>query len=348
MKVLFLTSGPNVPSTRFRVLQYIPRLEAEGHKCVVAHSWPDKYEQAPWLGFRLSKRARRWKRHLDCWRAMISRFDVVVIERELFNDETFDVESAFRKVSPRLVLDIDDGVFLKWPAKFEAVAGIVDHVIAGSDILAAECRKFAKAVSVVPTCVDVTRYEVKHHQPLDHTCGVPVIGWTGTSSNLQYFSLIADALRDLGKLIPFKLIIVADEAGRHCMPAMPGLIPEFIPWSAEGETSALLRFDVGIMPLPDDSWSRFKCGFKLIQYMAAGLPTVASPVGVNSQITVPGVTGELPTTTAEWVSSLDELLTEVERRKVLGATGRKRVEERYSLQANWREWRGSVLGDWPA
>lgn len=346
MKVLFLTSGPNVPSTRFRILQYIPRLMAEGHQCVVAHSWPDKYEQSPWLGFRLSRKARRWKRHVDRWRAMIGRFDVVVIERELFNDDTFDVELAFRKVAPRLVLDIDDGVFLKWPAKFEAIAGVVDHVIAGSDILAAECRKFAKAVSIVPTCVDVSRYEVKQHQRLDHTYGVPVIGWTGTSSNLQYFSLVADALMDLGRLIPFKLIIVADEAARNLMPANPVVVPEFIPWSPESETSALLRFDVGIMPLPDDDWSRFKCGFKLIQYMAAGLPTVASPVGVNSQITVPEVTGELPATTAEWVAALHEILTEVERRRVLGAAGRKRVEERYSIEANWWEWRGSVLGHW--
>jgi len=111
----------------------------------------------------------------------------------------------------------------------------------------------------------------------------------------------------------------------------------------ETEAQSLLEFDVGIMPLPDDDWSRFKCGFKLIQYMAAGLPTVASPVGVNPQIVDPGVTGELAVTKGEWVATLAGLLGDVERRRRLGAAGRRRVEGRYSVQANWMRWREAVL-----
>lgn len=340
MKLLFLTSGPNVPSTRFRILQYIPLLEAEGHECVVAHSWPAKYEQSPWLGFRLSQKARRWKRRKDLRTAASGQFDVVVLERELFDDDTCDLELAFRKIAPRFVLDIDDGVFLRWPKKFEAIAQAADQVIAGSNFLAEICRRHARFASIVPTCVDIHRYQLKSHAPNE----VPVIGWTGSSSNLTYFSQISDALFQLGRLIPFELVIVADEAARGLLPAMPGIRPRFIPWSIDSETAALLQFDVGIMPLPDDDWSRSKCGFKLIQYMAAGLPTVASPVGVNRQITIPGVTGELASTTSEWVAALHELLTEVERRRQLGSAGRKRVESHYSLEANWPEWRVDVLG----
>ncbi len=343
MKLLFLTSGPQVPSTRFRVLQWLPLLEAEGHQCVVAHSWPDKYQQSPWLGFRLSQRARRWKRQLDLKRASRGGFDVVVLERELFNDDTSDLELAFRRVAKRMVLDIDDGIFLTWPAKFESVAGAVDHVIAGNDLLAAESRKFAGDVSVVPTCVDVSRYPTRVHRPAE----VPVIGWTGTSSNLQYFSLIRDALHELALLTPFKLVILADEKARDVLPSIPAVTTEFISWSVKNETAALLHFDVGIMPLPDERWSRLKCGFKLLQYMAAGLPAVASPVGVNSQIILPGITGELATSTADWVRALSTLLIDAERRKSLGQAGRNRVDHHYSLASNWRRWRAAVLGERP-
>ncbi len=340
MKLLFLTSGPKVPSSRFRILQYLPRLAAEGHQCTVAHSWPDKYEQAAWLGFRLSQRARRWKRLLDLHRARLARFDVVVIERELFNDESFDVELAFRNVAPRLVLDLDDGVFLKWPEKLGRLARVADHVIAGSSLIADTVGESSRSVSVVPTCVDVRRYPVKSHG----RSGLPVIGWTGTSSNLAAFSQLAEALSELQRRMPFELVIMADAAAKTLFPPIPGVHPRFIPWSIASETAALLQFDVGIMPLPDDDWSRFKCGFKLIQYMAAGLPTVASPVGVNPQITVPGVTGELASTTTDWVDALQRLLLDADQRNRMGIAGRTRVENQYSLEANWPAWRASVLG----
>ena len=339
MKVLFLTSGPTVPSTRFRILQFVPLLEAEGHECVVAHSWPDKYEQSKWLGFRLSQRARRWKRQLDLVRAKRGRFDVVVVERELFNDATFDLELEFRRLAPRLVLDIDDGVFLKWPEKIARVAGSADCVIAGSDLLADALRQYSPSVAIVPTCVDLRRYAVKEHVQASEQ----VIGWTGTSSNLASLGLIEGALQELTNQTPFVLSMIADDLTR----LIPGVHGRFELWTKEREAAALLEFDVGIMPLPDDDWSRFKCGFKLIQYMAAGLPTVASPVGVNPQIVVPGVTGELAETKAEWVAAMAGLLGDVERRRQMGAAGRQRVEERYSVQTNWERWRQAVLGPGP-
>ena len=171
-----------------------------------------------------------------------------------------------------------------------------------------------------------------------------MIGWTGTSSNLGYFAQVRDALAEVARVTPFELAIVADDAARNCLPEVPGVRTRFLPWSSDTETASLLEFDVGIMPLPDDDWSRFKCGFKLIQYMAAGLPAVASPVGVNPQIVLPGVTGELPSTWSEWVESLVTLLRDVDRRRRWGAAGRERTEARYSTTANWPAWRQAVLG----
>jgi glycosyltransferase involved in cell wall biosynthesis len=268
------------------------------------------------------------------------RFDVVVIERELFHDATFDLELAFRQRAKRLVLDLDDGVFLKWPEKIAQVAGAADCVIAGSDLLAEALGQYSQHVTVVPTCVDVRRYVVKEHARRP----VPVVGWTGTSSNLAYFEQILPALTELATRTPYALGIVADDRARGRLPRISGVEVRLIPWRTETEATSLLEFDIGIMPLPDDDWSRFKCGFKLIQYMAAGLPAVASPVGVNPQIVEPGVTGELAGTTAEWVAKLSGLLGDVERRRRFGLAGRRRVEERYSVQANWARWRGAVLG----
>jgi glycosyltransferase involved in cell wall biosynthesis len=286
----------------------------------------------------LSTRVRRWKRQADLGRA--SRFDVVVIERELFNDASSDLELAFRRRARRLVLDVDDGVFLKWPEKIARVAQAADCVIAGSDLLAGELGRFSPHVAIVPTCVDVRGYAVREHVARSK----PVIGWTGTSSNLEYVRQIEGPLAELAAATPFELAILADAKAHSRLPRVPGASTRFIPWSIGTETSSLLEFDVGIMPLPDDDWSRFKCGFKLIQYMAAGLPAVASPVGVNPQIVEPGVTGELAGTTAEWVAKLSGLLGDVERRRRFGLAGRRRVEERYSVQANWARWREAVLG----
>ena len=106
----------------------------------------------------------------------------------------------------------------------------------------------------------------------------------------------------------------------------------------------LLSFDAGVMPLPDEPWARFKCGLKLLQYMAAGLPAVASPVGVNPEIVAHGETGFLATTREEWTTSLDELLSDAGKRAEFGAAGRRRVAERYSVAANWERWICAVGG----
>ncbi|MBX3442799.1 MAG: glycosyltransferase family 4 protein [Planctomyces sp.] len=341
MRLMFLTSGPQAPSTRFRVLPWVQRLRAEGHACVIAHSRPDKYEQWPWLGFRLSRRARRVGRWLDVFRLRLQSFDVVFLERELFHDGTFDIEEHVRAAARRLVLDVDDGIFLNWPEKFRKIASMADCVIAGSGLLAEECRRAASHVVVVPTCVDVSRYPVKQHSDPQR----PVIGWTGTSSNLRYLRGLEPALAAVAARHTFDLDVIADAAAERGLPRIPGAPVRHRLWTPETEASDLLRFDVGVMPLDDGPWERFKCGLKLLQYMAAGLPTAASPVGVNPEILSPGESGFLAGTQAEWETALERLLTDGDLRARFGRAGRRLVEERYSIDAHWPAWRAAVLGD---
>jgi glycosyltransferase involved in cell wall biosynthesis len=145
--------------------------------------------------------------------------------------------------------------------------------------------------------------------------------------NLPYLARAEEALRRLAQRRPgLRLVVVSERA-----PASFAAPIEFRPWSKETEAAALAACDVGIMPLDDDDWTRGKGGFKLLQYMAAGLPTVASPVGVNREITVEGETGYLASTTGEWEERIERLLGDADLRERLGLAGRRRVEENYAM-----------------
>lgn len=342
LKLLFLTSGPQVPSTRFRVLQYLPRLRELGHTCVVAHSRPAKYTHWPWLGWRLSLRCRDWFRRLDWLRARWGRFDVIFLERELFDAPGDEFEAAFRDVARRFVLDIDDGIFLTHPEKFARVAGFADVVIAGNELLASEARRFARDVAIVPTVIDLDRH------PFDaarSTTSPVVIGWTGTRSNLAYLEVLRSPLERLAKRHDFAWHIVTNAEGLTEIPRFAGVTIRAIPWSETTEIADLERFHIGVMPLPDEPWARCKCGFKLIQYMAVGAAAIASPVGVNPEIADQGRAALLATTPDEWESQLERLLASATEREQMRTIARQRVAQHYSLQALFPAWRRAVLGE---
>lgn len=341
LKLLFLTSGPQVPSTRFRVLQFLPQLRSLGHTCVVAHSRPAKYTHWPWLGWRGSVRCREWLRWIDLLRARWGRFDVVFLERELFDAPDSEWEAAFRQVARRFVLDVDDGIFLKYPEKFARVSGFADTVIAGNELLATEARRFAREVVVVPTVIDLDRYPFEATR--DPTSPV-VIGWTGTRSNLAYLEVLRKPLERLAQRHTFEWHVVTNAEGLSEVPQFQGVTTRSIPWSEESEIAALGRFDIGVMPLPDDPWARYKCGFKLIQYMAVGAAGVASPVGVNAEIADQGRAARWATNSEEWESQLDRLLASAAERQQIRELARQRVATHYSLQALFPTWYRAVLG----
>ncbi len=332
MKILFLTSGRHAPATRFRVLPYLPHLQQAGHRCVVRHSHPPKYEHYPWLGWRLSIRFRRWWRWLNLCEARLRRFDVVYIERELFDDDSAELEGRFRRVAPVLVLDVDDAVFLRHESKYAVLSRLADRVIAGNEALAEHTRPLNSDLALVPTSVDLQRYVPR---PAPVKSGAPlVIGWTGTSSNLHHLKIVQEPLRRLAAEHAIELRIIADDdAPLRGMDFGPVCL-RYIRWSPALEVAALQDCHIGIMPLADAPWERYKCGLKLIQYMALGLPAVASPVGVNARIVQSGVNGFLAASVDEWYHSLAVLLGDAALRDRIGRAARKTVEEGYSVQAN--------------
>lgn len=333
MKILFLTSGQIAPATRFRLLPYLPYLRRAGHRCVVRHSHPPKYEHYPWLGWRLSQRARRACRRLNLGEAWLRRFDVVYVERELFDDDSAAFEERFRRIAPALVLDVDDAVFLRHPHKYAALAQMADTVIAGNAALADYTRTLNPRVKVVPTSVDLDRYQLA--APRVIVPGSPiVIGWTGTSSNLHHLQLVAGPLRRLAERHSLELRVIADNPAPLERIDFGPLPVRFQRWSPQSEIADLASCHIGIMPLADAQWERYKCGLKLIQYLALALPAVASPVGVNSTIVAHGENGLLAASEEEWYDALNRLFTDPDSRERLGRAGRSTVETGYSVQAN--------------
>jgi glycosyltransferase involved in cell wall biosynthesis len=340
VRLLFLTSGRRTPSTRFRMLAFVGPLRSAGHACTVAHSFPEKYNYFPWLGFRASQRLKRLVRYIHLWMARMVRYDAVVIERELFDDGTWETEAKFRRAVPVFVLDIDDAVFLKFPAKFDRLREMADLVIAGNKMLeqwatAAGCR-----VAVIPTCIDTDAYQPnKVAKPEPYR---PVIGWMGTSGNMVYLPVIADALCRLACTHEFEFRVISDRSAALHSLDLKNVHVQFKPWSAATELADLQRFDIGVMPLIDEPWSRYKCGAKLLQYMSCGIPGVASPVGVNCEIITQGVNGFLASTSGQWEAILGSLLEDAALRIRIGDQGRRTVEQSYSIAGNVGRWIAAV------
>lgn len=262
-------------------------------------------------------------------------YDVIYVFREaaLFGPPIF--ERLVSRSGVPTIFDFDDSIFvpyvsptygylsyLKFPAKTKTICRLATHVIAGNSYLADYARQTNSNVSIVPTTIDTEKYQLLPRASGDH---VPVIGWTGTFSTVQHLDTLAGALKRLAQEETFRLVVIGVPVYK-----IEGVDVEAVKWRSATEVSDLRQIDIGIMPLPDESWTRGKCGCKALQYMALAIPSICSPVGVNTEIIEDGVNGFLASTEQEWLDKLKLLMHDAELRKRLGAAGRKTVETRYS------------------
>lgn len=342
MNILFLTSGRIAPSSRFRVLQYLPRLRKLGHRVSVRPSHPPQYESWRWLGWRTSLRARRLLRYADWQIARCRRYEAIYLERELFDDDTWNMEDRFRSLGRRLVLDVDDAIFLRHADKFARLATMADLVIAGNTLLAQYVRGFHQRATVVPTVVDLDRFLLRPPRPRR---GPLTIGWTGTSGGFGYLRRIARPLRELAREHDFELCVIADRCDESLARELSNVKLRFVRWRLATEIRDLHRFDIGLMPLDDSPWARYKCAFKIVQYMAVGIPAVASPVGANRDIVRHGENSLLADTDEQWIACLAALLDDEQYRLRLGAAGRQTVENGYCVEAQFPRWVSAVTGE---
>jgi glycosyltransferase involved in cell wall biosynthesis len=296
-------------------------------------------------GFELDVRLRT--RSLAQRRALFrgaGDYDAVLLQRKLLDPW----EAKFlRRHARRILYDVDDAVmyhakpvgwFSRWRTtrRFRATAAAVDHVVAGNGYLAELfTRAGARAATVVPTVVDPARYVVKRHAPTD----APRLVWIGSRSTLPYLRELVPTLDRAARDVPgLRLVTIADATVQTA--AVP---VEHIPWSADTEAASLARGDIGVAPTPCDRWTLGKCGFKIVQYMAAGLPVIASPIGANAEIMRDGETGFLPQSPDDWPALIAKLAGDASLRARMGEAGRRRVESNYSIDFAADAWATLLL-----
>ncbi len=345
-KILFIaTHRPNrSPGQRFRFEQYFKYLQEHGFECELSYiitEHDDKvfYSKGNFLKKAIILLKSYRKRMADLKRA--KNFDIIFIFREANITGTTLFERKLKRYDARMVFDFDDAIWLQdvsegnkklaWlkdPSKTPKLIALSDLTIAGNQYLADYASQYSNQVQVIPTTIDTTYHQRQQSLPEKETI---CIGWTGSHTTTKYFDLAVPVLKRLkakyGNKVSFKLI--GDGAYYNEALKLQG-----VPWQLDREIEELLDLDIGIMPLPNDDWAKGKCGFKGLQYMALEIPTVMSPIGVNTEIIEHGVNGFLAETEDEWVEVLSELIESHALRIQVGKAGRGTVEERYSVNAN--------------
>ncbi len=351
IRVLALSPIPEEGAgCRFRIAQFMPYLESVGVEVTLSPLFTPEF-------FRLVYRPGHYFRKAVTFAALslkrldslrdVSRFDAIFIYREIFpiGPAFFERLLAMRR-RPPIVFDFDDAIFLpsvsdanrliaalKQPGKVETIIRHADRVIAGNAFLAEYARRFNPAVTMIPTSVDTTRF-VPSADAFSTNGGQaardPVVGWIGSPTTALYIRGLAGALQRVRERHRFVLRV----SGTGEPLAIPGLSVDNPPWALDREVQLFNTCDVGVYPLIDDEWSKGKCGFKAIEFMACGVPVVAAAVGVNREIIEDGVNGFLASTEDEWVEKIGRLLSDRDLRRRFAVAGRRTIEERYSLEVS--------------
>lgn len=348
--LVFAKYGDRAASTRQRFVQFAPYLAEQQITLEIAPLFNNAYLENLFL---------RGKRSM--WQTLVRylhrigqlyaarNYDFVVVQYELFPYLPGFTEMLIRLTGKPVLYDIDDAIFHQYDAhthplvrrllgkKLVPLLRWVDLAVCGNTYLAHYVARYAKRVEIIPTTIDMTLYQPA---PANHSLSKLMLGWIGSPSTWEYFRhlhpLLAEIVPQLG--VEF-LVIGAEHAADRSYPFT------YRTWEESREVADIQAMDIGIMPLPDADWARGKCGYKLIQYMACGLPVVASPVGVNTDIVEHGVNGFLATTDAEWRTALETLTSDAELRKRMGAAGRARVEQAFATSHHGRRL-AQTLRDW--
>jgi len=345
-KVLFLLPYPlhKAPSQRFRVEQLLPLLDEAG----IPYTLRPFMDEATWNV--LYKGGSLFRKAAGIMKSFARRavtvlweargYDYIFIHREAapLGPPVFEwiLKKLLRK---KLIFDFDDAIWIPNTSAENRLAAIFkshwktryicrwsDKVAGGNDFLCDYARQAgAGEVIRIPTIVDTdARYDrLKMHRP-----GKVTVGWTGSHSTLRYLDGLMPVLQELQEELDFSFLVIADKK-----PELPLKDWIFVPWNPQTEIEDLLKIDVGLMPLTPDRWSEGKCGFKLIQYLALGIPAIASPVGVNTRIIEAGTNGYLADNPAEWKAHLQALIADPQTRAKAGAAGREKIIREYSLRA---------------
>lgn len=338
MRLLILTRYDSLgASSRLRFYQFVPYLKSKGFDITIQHLLSNEYinhlyNKTPLPIMEIIKSYFR--------RALIlinkNKFDLIWLQHEAFPWIPNWIEKLFFKTKIPVIVDYDDAFFHRYDLnnstlikfvlknKINNVMNQADTVIVGNEYLSDRAKiSNAKSIYIIPTVVDTDRYEVVKK----NNNGIFTIGWIGSPNNSKYLMSIKNAFKEIGKDPKIKLVLIGSQDIE-----LENIDFKVKPWNENSEVEEIKKFDVGIMPLIDNPWERGKCGFKLIQYMACGIPVIASPIGINSKIVENGTNGYLAETEDDWIKYIKILKNDFNLRIKMGINGRRLVLENYSLQ----------------
>lgn len=331
------------PSQRFRFEQYIEHFKTYGfkitfHPFLSNKTWKTLYKEGHVIQKGLGILSSFIKRIFLLFKLINAKH--IFIHREATHLGPPFFEWILAKIlRKKYIYDFDDATWLPnysasnarfhrlkayWKVKY--CIKWAHQVTAGNAYLADYARQFNPNVSIIPTTIDTENH---HNKTIDFDRKRITIGWTGTHTTMHYLEFIVPILQQLETKLEFNFIVISNQEPIWKLKSL-----HFIKWKKETEIEDLLKIGIGIMPLVKDQWSVGKCGFKALQYMALGIPTVLSPVGVNTTIVTHNKNGLLATTAEEWEDCLTQLLDSATVRKKLGKQGQETVHNLYAVKSN--------------
>ena len=327
------------PSQRFRIEQWEPYLEKEGIS-IDYLSFTDqnlrgviyKEGQVGTKAKEIAKASFRRLRHI----IKASDYDVVFLHRAASMIGPAWMEKILKWRKMPIIYDFDDSIFLtdtskankkfgwaKFSGKTADICRLSTSITVGNTYLADYAKKYNDRVTVVPSSIDTNKYQVLDKQVKN---GRIIVGWTGSSTSQYHLEMFEPVLAELYKARDVEIRVISDR--EPTFTAFPYVWRE---WSSKKEVEEVSLIDIGIMPTPDDQWSRGKCAMKALQYMASGIPAVCSDVGTNREVIKHGENGFLAKTNEDWLDSLKKLIDDAALRKQLGNEARRTVVENYSM-----------------
>lgn len=345
-KILFIASHRlnRSPSQRYRFEQYFDYLNKNGFECHLSPIITERDDEVFYKQGKLFQKGwillKSIFRRIGDWNKF-SNYDIVFVQREALMIGSTFFEKKIAKSKAKFVFDFDDSIWLmdtsegnkkfEWlknPLKTAKNIALADRIFAGNAYLANYAKHYNTNVALVPTTIDTD-----FHKPLNitKTTNKVTIGWSGSITTIKHFEYALPYLTKLKNKYQDKIefAVMGDPSYVNEELGIKG-----IPWTVETEVSVLNSFDIGIMPLPDDEWAKGKCGLKGLSYMACGITTIMSPVGVNNDIIEHGDNGYLASSEEEWINYLSLLIEDAALRKRIGENARNTIEKKYSVNAN--------------
>ena len=267
----------------------------------------------------------------------LRKYDIIWIEKEIFPFSPAYIETFIFKCGAKIIIDYDDAVFLNYRTHRCSLVRLtlgkkIDRIMKSADVITAGniyLRDYARAcgasdVRFIPSVVDINKYPIKKEEPGK----IFRIGWIGSPATGRYLESLSGMLKTLAATQNIKLVVIGLDKFE-----IPGVEVETITWTEESEANDLQHMDIGIMPLFRTEWEKGKCGYKLIQYMACGLPVVATGFGANNDIIEDGKEGFLVQSEDEWIAAISRLIEDRDLYISMSRSARSKVEQFYSLQS---------------